>query len=99
MIDILTDVVITGFKTIIPITFFYGLFVYILLRDAKEMEIQKAELLHEQKIKITPYYLTYNRKPLHNKFKNNSKTMQIKHKNRKDRQTIRKRRKIWKNYY
>lgn len=99
MIDILTDVVITGFKTIIPIAFFYGLFVYILLRDAKEIELQKNQIIDSQEITITPYYLTYHRKPLHNKFKNNVITMQIKHKNRKDRQTIRKRRKIWKNYY
>ena len=89
MIDILTDVVITGFKTIIPIAFFYGLFVYILLRDAKEIELQKNQIIDSQEITITPYY---HRKPLHNKFKNNVITMQIKHKNRKDRQSIRQRR-------
>lgn len=91
MIDILTDVVITGFKTIIPIAFFYGLFVYILLRDTKEMELQKNQIINNQEITITPYYLTYHKKPLHNKFKNKLKTMQIKHKNRKDRQSIRQR--------
>ena len=92
MINILTDVVITGFKTIIPITFFYGLFIYILLKDEKEMELQKNQIIDNQEITITPYYLTYQRKPLHNKFKNNIKTIQIKHKNRKDRQSIRQRR-------
>lgn len=92
MINILTDVVITGFKTIIPITFFYGLFIYILLKDEKEIELQKTQITDNQKITITPYYLTYQRKPLHNKFKNNIKTIQIKHKNRKDRQSIRQRR-------
>lgn len=92
MIDILTDVVIKGFKIIIPITFFYGLFVYILLRDAKEMEMQKNQIINNQQITLTPYYLTYHRKPLHNKFKNKLKTIQIKHKNRKDRQSIRQRR-------
>lgn len=92
MIDILTDVVIKGFKIIIPITFFYGLFVYILLRDAKEMEMQKDQIINNQQITLTPYYLTYHRKPLHNKFKNKLKTIQIKHKNRKDRQSIRQRR-------
>ena len=99
MIDILTDVVIKGFKIIIPITFFYGLFVYILLRDAKEMEMQKNQIINNQQITLTPYYLTYHRKPLHNKFKNKLKTIQIKHKNRKDRQSIRQRRLWWKNYY
>ena len=92
MINILTDVVITGFKKIIPITFFYGLFVYILLRDTKEMELQKDQIINNQQIKITPYYLTYHKKPLHNKFKNKLKTIQIKHKNRKDRQSLRQRR-------
>lgn len=92
MIDILTDVVIKGFKIMIPITFFYGLFVYILLRDAKEMEMQKDQIINNQQITLTPYYLTYHRKPLHNKFKNKLKTIQIKHKNRKDRQSIRQRR-------
>ena len=99
MIDILTEVVISGFKTIIPIAFFYGLFVYILLRDAKEMELQKNQIIDNQEITITPYYLTYHRKPLHNKFKNNVITTQIKHKNRKDRQSIRQRSLLWKNYY
>lgn len=99
MIDILTDVVIKGFKIMIPITFFYGLFVYILLRDAKEMEMQKDQIINNQQITLTPYYLTYHRKPLHNKFKNKLKTIQIKHKNRKDRQSIRQRRLWWKNYY
>ena len=92
MINILTDVVIKGFKIMIPITFFYGLFVYILLRDAKEMEMQKDQIINNQEIIITPYYLTYYRKPLHNKFKNIHKTKQVKHKNRKDRQFIRQRR-------
>lgn len=95
IIDILSEVVTTGFKTIIPIAFFYGLFVYILLRDAKEMEQEKLEkdkLVKKQQIELTPYYLTYHRKPLHNKFKNDYKTKQIKHRNRKDRQSIRQRR-------
>ena len=95
IIDILSEVVTTGFKTIIPIAFFYGLFVYILLRDAKEMEqdkLEKDKLVKKQQIELTPYYLTYHRKPLHNKFKNDYKTKQIKHRNRKDRQSIRQRR-------
>ena len=95
IIDILSEVVSTGFKTIIPIAFFYGLFVYILLRDAKEMEqekLEKAKLVEKQEIELTPYCLTYHRKPLHNKIKNVYKTKQIKHKNRKDRQSIRQRR-------
>lgn len=98
IIDILSEVVTTGFKTIIPIAFFYGLFVYILLRDAKEMEQDKlekakiAEIGVAQDIILTPYYLTYHKKPLHNKFKNIHKTKQVKHRNRKDRQSIRQRR-------
>ncbi len=86
------------FKTIIPIAFFYGLFVYILLRDAKEMEQEKLEKpkikenIVTQDIILTPYYLTYHRKPLHNKFKNDYKTKQVKQRNRKDRQSIRQRR-------
>lgn len=95
IIDILSEVISTGFKTIIPIAFFYGLFVYILLRDAKEMEqekLEKAKLVEKQEIELTPYYLTYHRKPLHNKFKNIHKTKQVKHRNRKDRQSIRQRR-------
>ena len=99
MIDILTDVVIKGFKIMIPITFFYGLFVYILLRDTKEIELQKNQIINNQPITITPYYLTYYRKPLHNKLKNNYITKKTKHKNRKDRQSIRQRRSWWKNYY
>lgn len=98
IIDILSEVVTTGFKTIIPIAFFYGLFVYILLRDAKEMEQDKLEKpkikenIVTQDIILTPYYLTYHRKPLHNKFKNDYKTKQVKQRNRKDRQSIRQRR-------
>lgn len=98
IIDILSEVISTGFKTIIPIAFFYGLFIYILLRDAKEMEqekLEKAKILENvvaQDIILTPYYLTYHRKPLHNKIKNVYKTKQIKHRNRKDRQSIRQRR-------
>ena len=95
IIDILSEVVTTGFKTIIPIAFFYGLFVYILLRDAKEMEqekLEKAKLVEKQEIELTSYYLPYHRKPLHNKFKNDYKTKQVKHRNRKDRQSIRQRR-------
>lgn len=105
IIDILSEVVTTGFKTIIPIAFFYGLFVYILLRDAKEMEQDKLEKpkikenIVTQDIILTPYYLTYHRKPLHNKFKNDYKTKQVKQRNRKDRQSIRQRRLWWKNYY
>ena len=95
IIDILSEVISTGFKTIIPIAFFYGLFVYILLRDAKEMQqkkLEKAKLIEKQEIELTPYYLTYHRKPLHNKIKNVYKTKQLKHKNRKDRQSIRQKR-------
>ena len=92
IIDIFKKMMYTGFTTMIPIAFFYGVFVYILLRDAKEMEMQKEQIINNQQITLTPYYLTYHRKPLHNKFKNKLKTMQIKHKNRKDRQTIRQRR-------
>ena len=98
IIDILSEVVTTGFKTIIPIAFFYGLFVYILLRDAKEMEQEKLEKpkikenIVTQDIILTPYYLTYHRKPLNNKFKNDYKTKQVKQRNRKDRQSIRQRR-------
>ena len=98
IIDILSEVVTTGFKTIIPIAFFYGLFVYILLRDAKEMEQDKLEKpkikenIVTQDIILTPYYLTYHRKPLHNKFKNDYKTKKVKQRNRKDRQSIRQRR-------
>lgn len=98
IINILSEVVTTGFKTIIPIAFFYGLFVYILLRDAKEMEQEKLEKpkikenIVTQDIILTPYYLTYHRKPLHNKFKNDYKTKQVKQRNRKDRQSIRQRR-------
>lgn len=104
IIDILSEVVTTGFKTIIPIAFFYGLFVYILLRDAKEMEqekLEKAKMVENvvsQDIILTPYCLNYHRKPLHNKIKNVYKTKQIKHKNRKDRQSIRQRRLLWKDY-
>ena len=92
IINILKEMMYTGFTTMIPIAFFYGVFVYILLRDNKEMEMQTNQHLINPEIEITPYYLTYYRKPLHNKFKNNDTTMQIKHKNRKDRQTIRQRR-------
>ena len=92
IINILKEIMYTGFATMIPISLMYAFFVYILLRDNKEMELQKDQIINNQQIKITPYYLTYHRKPLHNKFKNKLKTMQIKHKNRKDRQTIRQRR-------
>lgn len=98
IINILKEMIYTGFTTMIPIAFFYGVFVYILLRDAKEMELQKDQIINNQQITLTPYYLTYHRKPLHNKFKNKLKTVQIKHKNRKDRHTIRQRRLLWKNY-
>ena len=98
IIDILKKMIYTGFTTMIPISLMYAFFVYILLRDNKEMEIQNNQLSTKPEIEITPYYLTYYRKPLHNKFKNNDTTMQIKHKNRKDRHTIRQRRLLWKNY-
>ena len=99
IINILKEIMYTGFATMIPISFMYAFFVYILLRDNKEMEMQNNQRSINPEIEITPYYLTYYRKPLHNKFKNNDMTMQIKHKNRKDRQTIRQRRLLWKNYY
>ena len=95
IIDILSEVVTTGFKPINPIAFYYGLFVYILLREAKEMDqdkLEKAKLIEKQEIELTSYYLTYHKKPLHNKFKNIHKTKQVKHRNRKDRQSIRQRR-------
>lgn len=92
IINILKEIMYTGFATMIPISFMYAFFVYILLRDNKEMEMQNNQFSIEPEIEITPYYLTYYKKPLHNKFKNNDITMQIKHKNRKDRQTIRQRR-------
>lgn len=97
LIYTLKDVVFSGFRLLIPISIIYACFIYIIARDSEETQIQhemmntvipEAPILEEPVLKpIVPKdysYLKYARKPLHNKFKNKSETIKLKHKNRYD---------------
>ena len=97
LIHTLKDVVFSGFRLLIPISIIYACFVYIISRDHKETQIQhemmntvipKTPILEEPVLEpiIQKDYshLKYARKSLHNKFKNKSETIKLKHKNRYD---------------
>lgn len=68
------------------ITIVYGYFIYIISRNSKRTkQIEKEPVLEIEPIVPKDYsYLKYARKPLHNKFKNKSETIKLKHKNRYD---------------
>ena len=99
LIYTLKDVVFSGFRLLIPISIIYACFIYIITRDSKEAQIQhemmnkvipETPILNEPVLEPEPIvpkdysHLKYARKPLHNKFKNKSETIKLKHKNRYD---------------
>ena len=99
LIHTLKDVVFSGFHLLIPISIIYACFVYIISRDSKEAQIQNeimntvipevpildiVEPVLEPIVQKDYSHLKYARKPLHNKFKNKSETVKLKHKNRYD---------------
>ena len=97
LIYTLKDVVFSGFRLLIPISIIYACFIYIIAKDSKETQIQHEMMntvISETPILDEPAlepivqkdysHLKYARKPLHNKFKNKSETIKLKHKNRYD---------------
>ena len=95
LIYTLKDVVFSGFRLIIPISIIYACFIYIISRDHKEAQMKNEmmdtvipetpileELVLEPIVSKDYSHLKYARKPLHNKFKNKSETIKLKHKNR-----------------
>lgn len=97
LIYTLKDVMFSGFRLLVPISIIYACFVYIISRDSKEAQIQHEmmntvipeapildELILEPMVPKNYSHLKYARRPLHNKFKNKSETMKLKHKNRYD---------------